>query len=120
MDDYEIAARALAMAPEELLAELGAELAGTGTAHLKDGELDDLKLRASNWLARNWRPLRERLCGNPAIEAVRGNEVLEMLAVADLIAEVWLHRPGAMTAAAIICKFGLVRLCAGDPPTGLK
>lgn len=117
MDDRQLAARALAMSTDELLAELGAQLTGTSTAHLKDGELDDLRLRARNWIARNWGALRELICGNPAVAAARGNDLLELLAVADLIIEVWLQKPGAMTAAAILCRFGLTRLCANDQPT---
>jgi len=120
MNDREVAAHALAMTQDELLAELGAELTGTSTAHLKDGELDDLRLRARNWLVRNWDALRKLICGNAAVTAAGGDEVIELLAVADLIVEVWLQKPGALTVGAIICKFGLNRLCAGEPPTGIR
>ncbi len=119
MDDGQLAARALEMNSNDLLAELGAELIGASTANLKDGELDDLRLRARNWLARNWQELRKLICRNPAVLAVRGDEMLEVMAVADLIIEVWLQKPGAIAVAAIISKFGLNRLCAGDPPTGI-
>lgn len=120
MDDRQLAASALALTHDQLLVELGAQLSGTSTSHLKDGELDDLQQRARNWLARNWEGLRSRICGHPAVTAVLGDQALELLAVADLIVEVWLQKPGAITVAAIICRFGLTRFCAGEHPEELN
>ncbi len=120
MDDRQLAETSLSMTEDELLAALGAELTGTSTTYLRDGDLDDLQMRARNWLERNWRSLRKLVCGSPTVAAVRGDEFLELLAVADLIAETWLQRPGAITVAAIICRFGLTRLCSEDPPSSIS
>jgi hypothetical protein len=112
MDTQELAAHLLGLTDDELYATLGAELVGTST--LKDGDLDDLRQRGRNWLQRHWAELRSHICGNLNIQAIRGDRTLELLAVADFIIEQWLKQAGAMSAAAIITRFGLDKLCAGD------
>jgi len=93
-----------------LLADLGAILL-RGVDVFKDGEMDNLRDRARNWLDRNRDTLQKRLCGDQVLNALTGDSALEAAAVADYIAKDLLNKPGAFTVNAILVKQGLKSLC---------
>ena len=102
----------------ELLERFGIQLTGGEPRPLRDGEAEESRRRAENWLQRNHPALVEGLCGAPAIQAARGDGFLEFTAVVDFLTTEFLNLPAALTIAAIIVKRGITWLCGplGDNP----
>ena len=108
----------LALSLDELLERLGEDL-GVPLAP-RDGHhpsAAELRQRARDWVARRWTNLREKVCGNLTIQALRSDNSLLVVELATLIAaNRWLPEVQASYAAAIVLKIGLDRLCAGQDP----
>jgi hypothetical protein len=106
-EELSLAAAALSRTEEDLLLDFGTALAGPGAG--RDGDFEDLRRRALNWLDRHHNDLKQRLCGSPDLPAFTDGAV-DVAAIADLIATL-LNKPAAYTVAAIILKRGLHTLC---------
>ena len=103
--------RLLLLDEDELLDDLGQQLAGIGFG--PGGDEDDGEA-ARRWLDRNTASLRRMICGNPVLQdltAESSDTLAEAGAVADLLADL-LGMPVGATVAAILVKRGLRRLCA--------
>lgn len=103
-----LAQTALSRTEDELLTELGIALAG-GPELTRDGDLDDFRARARYWLARNMTTIKQRICGNPALDSLI-DEATEVAAIADLLTGI-ADGPQGFTVAALLLKRGLTTLC---------
>ena len=103
--------RLLAMPAEELFALLGRQLlpSTVGVGPEDDGRAESA---ARAWVRAHWAELRNRVCGKDA-GGQATTALVEFSAVADAVAGL-LHGPAVATLTAIIVKYGVKRLCAGD------
>ena len=106
-DDLNFAVAALSKSEDDLLLDFGMLLAGPGER--RDGDHDDFRSRAQNWLHRNHADLRRLICGNVDVKKLSSTAV-DLAALADLVAAV-VSKPAAFTVAAILLKRGLENLC---------
>jgi len=95
--------RLLLLNDDELLDELGDQLAGIGFG---PGEDEGNRESARRWLGRNMASLRRVICGNPVVQTLTAQDN-----DADLLADL-LGKPVGATVAALLVKRGLGRLCA--------
>lgn len=97
----------------ELLAELGAELLGSGIGF---GAQDPSRFRrfAEQWIERNQQAIRAALCDDPTVSRIFERDVEERLVdaatVADALAAL-AGRPAVSLLAVILLKRGRERVC---------
>lgn len=106
MNDYDIAAEKLALSEDELLIEFGKLLAGPS----RDGGDQDRLRRARNWFTNNHAQLRETVCGNDKLTAIRADPEGVVL-LAEVLGD-HLNQPAVFGVSAYLLKHGLDRLCA--------
>lgn len=93
-----------------LLAELAQAIQATqGPFRQSPADQSPLDL-AREWLTRHRPLIKSRICGNPELLAVAGNQVLELMVIVDLIATMMGTVP-AYSAAAVIVKWGISSYC---------
>lgn len=104
----------VALSDEELLTQLGLEL-WRQTSHAAPPSKRALKANATAWLAGKLPKIREALCGNETVLAIRANanQVALAGAIADALSAA-LGIPAASTVAILITRMGLDRLCAEE------
>lgn len=97
----------------DLLAQLGRQV--SGQLHGVDPKL--LIAIAQAWLKDRWTSLRASVCGSATVRTTRSivdvDEAVLVAAVADALSSV-VQGPAAATAAVLLVRFGLDRLCLGD------
>jgi len=94
----------------DLYLELGQILTGRSNEPLRDGDIDDLRRRAANWLERNREVLRQKLCvnGRPIVGV---DSLVDIATIADVVATTILNMPGALVVAAILVKQSISKFC---------